>query len=231
MDSIKSFYDRNAEVHRAVPVDPRDAAAAIAAPGHRYFCILDAIRDPQNRIALELGFGAPEISNALARRFAEFEGADISASVFAKHSDIAFPVRDVDLNADWPYADSSWDVIIAMMIFEHLFDPFHSFGELARILRPGGHAFVNLPNIAALKCRWSLLRGRAPTTSTKNWFALRQWDGGHLHNFDIDNVRRVGESAGLELARIYPVGNLIGIKRLWPGLFCHEISYVFVKPD
>jgi ubiquinone/menaquinone biosynthesis C-methylase UbiE len=43
-----------------------------------------------------------------------------------------------DLNEDFPFDDAQFDVVLAMMVVEHLFDPFHSFKEIARICRPGG---------------------------------------------------------------------------------------------
>ena len=143
---------------------------------------------------------------------------------------VDFACRDVDLDEDWPYEDGTFDVVIAMMVLEHLFDPFHSFAELARVLRPGGLGFVNLPNIGSIKCRLQLLAGRLPVTSQSDWFELRQWDGGHLHYFTASSVRRVAALNGLRLRRLYPVGRLPAVKGLWPALLCHEISYVLEKP-
>lgn len=165
----------------------------------------------------------------MSRTFGTYEALDISASRLAADHDIDFPCRDADLNHDWPFTDESFDVILAMMIFERLFDPFHSFAELARVLKKGGLAFVNLSNIASFKCRFDLPRGRLPVTSTLDWFELRQWDGAHLHYFVVGQVRRVGELNRLQLKRVYPVGRMAGLKRLAPGLLCHEISYVFSK--
>ena len=116
-----------------------------------------------------------------------------------------------------------------MMIIEHLYDPFRAFRELGRVLRPGGCAFVNLPNIASIKCRLQLLAGRMPVTSSPNWYELRQWDGGHLHYFTVELVRRLAAANGLRLEAVYPVGNLRWLKRLRPSLLCHEISYVLAK--
>ena len=75
----------------------------------------------------------------------------------------------------------------------------------------------------------ALLAGRMPVTSLPDWFAKRQWDGGHLHYFTIALVRRIAALNGLRVVRLYPVGRFAGLKRLWPGLLCHEISYVLEK--
>lgn len=226
--STKPFYDRLAE-GLAEKLDVDTAAASIRRPGHRYFCIGDRLRDPSGLRAIELGFGSVSRATLFHSMFASFEAADISATRLLDGQSVSFAYRDVNLDEDWPWADASLDVVIAMMVFEHLFDPFHSFRELARILAPGGQAFVNLPNVGALSCRLQLLAGGMPVTSSPNWFERREWDGGHLHLFTIDLVRRVAELYGLRIAALYPVGRLVAVKRLWPSLLCHEISFVLEK--
>lgn len=226
--STKEFYDRNIAFVAAMP-DVEQAKKDVLTPGTRYNCVAQELTDPGSQRAIELGFGSKMRARYFASLFGEFEAADISATKLLEGGDAGFAYRDVDLDKDWPYEDESVDVLLAMMVFEHLFDPFHSFSELARILKPSGTAFVNLPNIGSIKCRWDLLRGRMPMTSTSEWFELRQWDGGHLHYFTIDEVRRVASLFGLRVRRIYPVGSLLWLKKIWPGLFCHEISYVLEK--
>jgi SAM-dependent methyltransferase len=134
-----------------------------------------------------------------------------------------------DLNDDFPLADNTFDVVIAMMVVEHLFDPFHSFQEIRRITRPGGRIFINVPNIGSFRCRLQLLRGELPITSSIDWFEKREWDGNHLHYFTVSEVERLARVSGMKLEEIIPVGNALTLKRLRPSLFCHEISYIFTK--
>lgn len=226
--STKAFYDRNAQLAEEV-IDIEGARAEIRTPGDRYFCIADQLDKPGDLRALELGFGSVSRAACFSEMFGAFEAADISASVLLDGRDPGFSYRDVNLDEDWPYENGALDVVIAMMVFEHLFDPFHSFSELARVLKPGGLAFVNLPNVASVKCRWDLVRGRMPMTSTADWFDIRQWDGGHLHYFTVAEVTRLAALSDLRLKQIYPVGGKLWLKRCLPSLFCHEISYVFEK--
>lgn len=226
---IKDFYDKNSLlVKEQVQVD--DATSTLKkmqTKGHRYFCIFDCIDRPQELSAFELGFGSINIANALATAFRSYEAADIAASSHVAGHQINFNYVETDLCQDFPYPNESFDVAIAMMIIEHLFDPFHSFREIARICKPGGYVFVNLPNITSIRCRLDLLAGKMPVTSTSDWFEKRQWDGGHLHYFDIRHVIKLAALYGLKLEKIYPVGKLYELKNLFPDLFCHEISYVF----
>lgn len=223
--STKDFYDRNVAFVDDVP-DVEHARDDIQTAGTRYHCVARELTDPGSLRALELGFGSIMRARYFASLFGEFEAADISATAILDGKDAGFSYRDVDLDEDWPFDDASIDVVLAMMVFEHLFDPFHSFSELARVLKPSGVAFVNLPNVASIKCRLDLLRGKLPMTSTSEWFDLRQWDGGHLHYFTIEEVRRVAALSGLRVRKVYPVGSRLWLKRFRPSLFCHEISYV-----
>lgn len=231
--SIKEFYDRH---NRAVPLEEPETALppdttllSMRNKGHRYFCIFAQIPDGGALRAVELGFGSLNVANALSDYFGFYEAVDISADVLIEGHDVQFRYRQADLCENFPYPDNSFDVVIAMMIVEHLFDPFHSFREIARILRQSGFAFVNLPNVTSVHCRFDLLRGRLPWTSRRDWFEMRQWDGGHLHYFDIDHVIKLGNLYGLDLIKVYPVGRFYWLKKIWPGLLCHEINYVFKK--
>jgi SAM-dependent methyltransferase len=49
----------------------------------------------------------------------------------------------------WPVEDASIDLLYADYVLEHVDDPAAFFGEVARVLRPGGHACFRTPN------RWS----------------------------------------------------------------------------
>lgn len=52
----------------------------------------------------------------------------------------------------WPYADESFDLVIACEMLEHLaMDPMHVFAEANRILTPGGHFFVSTPNASCFQ--------------------------------------------------------------------------------
>lgn len=231
MNTIKEFYDREHGNAQDRPSEDAivGALAAMRHPGHRYACLFADLERPSELSTIELGFGQLTIAAAMARSFASYTAIDLSADIIGSERLPGVDLRPADLNADFPVADNSFDVVIAMMIVEHLFDPFHSFREMARICRPGGRIFVNLPNIGSIRCRWDLLRGRLPYTSRVDWFEQRQWDGGHLHYFTVESVKRLAALSGLDLVRLHPVGDFLAIKALRPSLFCHEISYAFRK--
>ena len=55
-----------------------------------------------------------------------------------------------------PYADASFDRIIAAEVLEHIDDDERAIAELARVLRPGGTIAVTVPALAAERVCWAL---------------------------------------------------------------------------
>lgn len=46
---------------------------------------------------------------------------------------------------DITFDDESFDVVVAIEVFEHLSDPTQAASEVYRVLRPGGHALISVP--------------------------------------------------------------------------------------
>jgi len=132
-------------------------------------------------------------------------------------------------NNRFPLDDKSVDAVVAMMVMEHVFDPFHFCSEISRILTTGGILFLNVPLITAFKHRLALLLGQMPVTSTQKWFEMREWDGGHLHYFTIPLLRNLLELYNIEIVTIKGVGNLEKIKSWYPSLLAAEISMICCK--
>lgn len=228
MDAATRFYERSHELNKALtPVEAFDATV-LAKPGHRYSSAYEYLASHPGLVVAELGYGGAALIGPLATVSREYHLVDIVDRTNGSLPENAF-AKVGNLDNDWPLTTGAFDVVLAMMILEHLYDPFHSFAELARILRPEGKAFVNLPNIAALKCRLQLLRGQMPVTSSNNWFDKREWDGNHLHSFTVADVHRIAHLNGLKVAEMYAVGKRLWLKRLRPSLLCHEITYVLEK--
>ncbi|HVO54214.1 MAG TPA: methyltransferase domain-containing protein [Solirubrobacterales bacterium] len=74
-------------------------------------------------------------------------------------------VARVDLEtARFPWQDDSVDVVVCNQVLEHLKNVWLPMTEMNRVLRPGGHAVLSVPNLASLHNRVLLGLGRQPTS-------------------------------------------------------------------
>lgn len=98
----------------------------------------------------------------LAARANRFAGVDLDPGM-AKHP--LLDDRVFGSGEGLPFAESSFDVVTANMVVEHLADPVRVFSEVRRVLRPGGRFVFHTPNrryymvwLASLAPEW--LKGR-----------------------------------------------------------------------
>jgi methionine biosynthesis protein MetW len=74
-------------------------------------------------------------------------------------------VARIDLEAQaLPWADESVDIVVCNQVLEHLKNIWLPMSEMHRVLRPGGHAILSVPNLASLHNRVLLALGRQPTS-------------------------------------------------------------------
>ena len=83
-----------------------------------------------------------------------------------------------------PFSDGQFDVVNCWETMEHFnFNPLGFVRELYRVLKPGGVAFITVPNMAALECRIKLLLGRSVRTPIADYRKYYEYDGGRFLGF------------------------------------------------
>jgi ubiquinone/menaquinone biosynthesis C-methylase UbiE len=213
------------------PLSPAEIEAQHFAQGRRYHLVAKELsRTRQYGTALEIGCASGECIGHMARTYSFQRAIGI---------DIAFPddmrqridgVEFIQANSNdaLPLDDSSVDVLVAMMVIEHLFDPFAAFKEVRRLLSKDGIAFINLPLVTSLKNRWRLLTGQVPVTSVAfgQWFLDQQWDGNHLHYFSMNSIRQLAGATQLRVIAVAGVGRFHQLKTLAPQFLANEISFI-----
>ena len=102
---------------------------------------------------LDIGAGRGELLKVAIERGWEAVGVEPSESFanFAeKHSGAKVFRREL---TDCGFADDSFDVVILGAVLEHLYNPDETTREIARILKPAGLLFVDVPNEQGLYFR------------------------------------------------------------------------------
>lgn len=154
----------------------------------------------------------------LTRHFAEGNRvviADIDAAAMAAaRARLGVETVEVDLNRPLPFADAAFDVVVLAEVLEHLPYPRITFGEILRVLKPGGILIGSIPLAYHLKDRWNVLRGK------KLWV---NGDPTHVQFFRYDELMRFFADY-FDVEAVIPVKG--GRKARWfPQLFARNVAF------
>ena len=230
----KIFYEKhygNSDWIFSKSIDKQNLKKNFFNFGKRYHLIdqiIDRVMIKSN--LLEIGCSSGDTLRYIAEvyKFQESIGIDIAykEKVKIEGQDNVF-LMPANCNEDLPFLNGSMDLIVAMMVIEHLFDPFHSFLEIKRLLSEGGVAVINLPLVTGIKNRLRLLFGKLPITSVEfsRWFDDKEWDGNHLHYFSVKSIEILCNQVGLEIIKISSVGRFTAFKNLYPQLLASELTF------
>ena len=142
-------------------------------------------------------------------------GVDVDRDALVEAAKLGIETRWVDVDEPLPFADESFDVVVAGELLEHVRDPDGLVVEARRVLRNGGTFVGSVPNAFRLKNRIRFLLGRKPED-----------DPTHLHMFSPADVRALLRT--YEEPRLHFIaGRLV---RLHPRLFANDIVFVGTKP-
>ena len=108
-----------------------------------------------------------------------------------------------------PFDDDSFDVIIMCEVLEHLnFNPLPLLKEINRIGSPNSLLYLSLPNVAQIRNRIAVLRGKALGISIAEFFT--QLDpqsseivNGHWREYTAAEIREILERLGYRIEKQY----------------------------
>lgn len=139
-----AFFHRHAAEFR----EQQDLIAAYPQYGDTVIELLDAVRRPQDRTALEVGPGEGELLAALAPRFARVVALDNSEAMLARARNLADANRLTNL--DFVLGDTTTGIarglraplITLNMVLHHNASPARMLCDLGTLLEPGGSLLV-----------------------------------------------------------------------------------------
>ena len=88
-------------------------------------------------------------------------GVDIDQqALILAQTRLGIATKWLDLNAEWPFAPHSFDVIVACEIMEHLFFCDRFISQVIHTLKPGGQFIGSVPNAFRMRNRLKFLFGK-----------------------------------------------------------------------
>jgi SAM-dependent methyltransferase len=159
---------------------------------------------PLGARVLEVGCGSGGFVAAAARKGLTIQGVDIAMRwlVIARRrmSDEGRRVSLLGGNAErLPYADASFEVVVADSLLEHLESPLLALREWARVLTPGGRLIVWSPNRFSLATdpHMGLLGvGWMPRRLARHYVRRRRGCGWVVRPLSAGDARRLASAAG-----------------------------------
>jgi len=145
------------------------------------------------RILLDVGCsqGSLGVSIKKTRPEIEIEGLELNRLLAARASSVYDKVYVCSLEEF--VCDKNYDCIICGDVLEHLFDPWTQLKSLFRILKPGGHLILSLPNAG----HWTLVADLAASK-----FDYLPWGITcitHLRWFTENSIRKALGDAGFNI--------------------------------
>jgi SAM-dependent methyltransferase len=153
------------------------------------------------RMILDVGCGTGAFGRYRPSPEIEIHGVDSDPGVVAIAQEFEHAVC-VDLDEEpLPYADESFDAVLAKDVLEHLRDPGRATRELFRVVRPGGVVVASVV-MAIPKRVWC--------------------DYTHVRGFTRSSARLMFEDGGFEVEALWPMGGIPLANRLrFMGLVPH----------
>lgn len=122
-------------------------------------------------------------------------------------------IHQGNLDAELPFGDRSFDYVTCLEGLEHIENPQQAMREFARVLKPGGHLIVSVPNILNIeeRLKW-LLYGytshfkpitRAGRERLRTEYDNREEIAAHVNPIGYSELRYILEKHGFEIANAY----------------------------
>lgn len=197
---------------------------------HRNQAVFDLLGNGERTLDVACGDGSLVLM--ASKKFKEVYGVDISSEriLKAKKEALEKNLKNVvfkrcDVNNGLPFEDKYFDSLTAVAALAFFFDPYFVVSEFNRVIKENGSLIVEVPNLAYFPRRLNLLFGKLPKVS----FPETGWDGGHLHYFTQESLKRLLEESGFKIIKITGSGIFANFRNWWPSLLCGNIIIKAVK--
>lgn len=184
---------------------------------------------------LDIACGDGELLNKfLYSKYKIAEGIDISKDLIRiaksnKKKNCTFTVGDIDSFVNTCISKKiKYDGIYLLAILEHIQWPSLFLSNISKILNKGGKIVIEVPNVAWLPHRLSLLAGKFPLTAPTYGVVPGVYDE-HVRFFTHKTLDKIAGNVGLKESKVDCSGKFRTIKKLFPSLLSPDIVVVYKK--
>jgi len=174
---------------------------------------------------LDIGCGTGLLLEALNKKGIDAEGVDFSEKAISVVNEKGLKAVQCDFAVQpLPFEGASFDCVVALDVFEHLFDPHKALEEMVRVTKR--NIIIGVPNFSSLPARLQILLGNVPENNLPQ--------KGHVYWFNMHVLRSMVSAQGLEIKEVHynSFGNRYFLSRvffnylakLWPSMFA--LSFV-----
>jgi len=157
---------------------------------------------------LEIGCAGGATGKSMKEKMTvdSYVGIELSqeaAEMARQHIDkvIVADIERTDLQKDHGLKHGEFDLLVALDVLEHLYDPWDAMKELADFVRPGGHIVVSIPNVQNISVLKELIKGKW------HYEDAGILDATHLRFFTLEESEKLIRGAGLTIKSIDKVLN------------------------
>lgn len=190
----------------------------------RFQLVRDIVSNFAPKMIFDLGCGNGYQAEILKKAMPGVivNGCDISPSAIEKASRRmnSCYICDID-NSNLPENNEIYDLALCIAVLEHVYDVNHALKETHRILKPGKHILILVPNLSFWRFRLEVLRGKIP-------YILQ--DPRHLHSFNKGFLLEKLAHSGFMGYHIYGQRQRIKwLASLFPSLFSEDLLVLAKK--
>ena len=171
-------------------------------------------------------------------RWAKCIGTQDITGADAKYFGQPFKFVEGNIDNGLPFEDSTFDVVLAHHIIEHVSNTDLFVSEIHRVLKPGGYAGITTPNMAAGKVILELIINRQPLWAhVSDWFFVNntftdeilEKHKGFLHRrlFTVNGLQSLLEYYGFKIEHKKRHGyGILSFGKILRGLYAANITMI-----
>lgn len=167
-------------------------------------------KEPNDLNILDVGCGDGKILAPFSRKNRIF-GLDSSKNLLNKAKKRGYSVKDVNLEASWPFKDEFFDIVLASHVIEHIVDTDFFLSEANRVLKKSGKLILALPNVSNPLSFIMLLLDNPPNMGAR-------YRSAHVRDFTIKTLKIALGNNG------FLVKNILGASTFFPPY--HSLTFL-----